>query len=137
MLSMLDTDTASYLLKGQSPQVEQRLNSMHPSMVCISVMTRAELLYGLKRLPADHRLHMVVRKFLKIVQVPSWDAEAADWYADIRHQLLSTGQPIGEMDMMIAAHAISLGAVLVTNNTRHYECINAPLMLENWIGDSS
>ncbi len=137
MLSMLDTDTVSYLLKGRSPQVEKRLHSMHPSMVCISVMTRTELLYGLKRLPADHRLHMVVRKFLKIVQTPSWDEEAADWYADIRHQLLSTGQPIGEMDMMIAAHSISLGAVLVTNNTRHYARINAPLMLENWTRDPS
>ena len=110
---------------------------MHPSLVCISVMTRAELLYGLKRLPADHRLHMIVRKFLKIVRVPSWDADAADWYADIRHQLLSTGQPIREMDMMIAAHSIFLGAVLVTNNTRHYERIKAPLMLDNWIRDSS
>ncbi|WP_244148789.1 type II toxin-antitoxin system VapC family toxin [Desulfonatronum thiosulfatophilum] len=130
---MLDTDTISYLLKGRSPEIEERLNNMPPSQVCISVMTRAELLYGLKRLPADHRLHMVVRKFFKIVHVPSWDAEAADWYADIRHQLVSTGRPIGEMDMMIAAHALSLGAVLVTNNTRHYECIKAPLILDNWL----
>lgn len=137
MLSMLDTDTVSYLLKGRSAEIEERLKSVHPSLVCISVMTRAELLYGLKRLSSDHRLHMVVRKFLKIVRVPSWDAEAADWYADIRHQLLSKGRAIGDMDMMIAAHALSLGAVLVTNNTRHYERIKAPLMLENWVRDSS
>ena len=52
--------------------------------------------------------------------------------ADIRHQLLSTGQPIGELDMMIAAHSLSAGAVLVTNNLRHYERIDAPLILENW-----
>lgn len=45
---------------------------------------------------------------------------------------MSTGQPIGEMDMMIAAHALSAGAVLVTNNHRHYERIQAPLILENW-----
>lgn len=102
-------------------------------MVCISVMTRAELLYGLKRLPADHRLHLAVRLFLKIVRVLPWDAEAADWYADIRHQLVSSGQPIGELDMMIAAHSLSAGAVLVTNNSRHYERIAAPIMLENWV----
>lgn len=136
MLSMLDTDTVSYLLKGRSPSIEARLNSMHPSLICISVMTRAELLYGLKRLPVDHHLHMIVRKFLKIVHVSSWDVEAADWYADIRHQLVSKGLPIGEMDMMIAAHALSLGAVLVTNNIRHFERINAPLILENWNRDS-
>lgn len=129
---MLDTDTASYLIKGKSPTIESRLAALMPSAVCISVMTRAELQYGLQRLPADHRLHLAVRQFLKIVRVLPWDAEAADWYAGIRHQLVGTGQPIGELDMMIAAHSLSAGAVLVTNNSRHYERINAPLMLENW-----
>jgi len=133
MLYMLDTDTASYIIKGRSPGIEAKLADIPPAMVCISVMTRAELLYGLKRLPADHRLHLVVRQFLKIVRVPSWDAEAADWYASIRHQLVTVGQPIGEMDMMIAAHSLSAGAVLVTNNVRHYERIEAPLILENWV----
>jgi tRNA(fMet)-specific endonuclease VapC len=133
MLHMLDTDTASYLIKVKSPVIESRLAALVPSMVCISVMTRAELLYGLKRLPADHRLHLAVRQFLKIVRVLPWDAEAADWYADIRHQLVSSGQPIGELDMMIAAHSLSAGAVLVTNNSRHYERIAAPIMLENWV----
>lgn len=60
------------------------------------------------------------------------DIEAADWYADIRHQLISSGQTIGELDMVIAAHALSAGAVLVTNNLRHYERVKAPLVLENW-----
>lgn len=132
MLYMLDTDTASYIIKGRSPGIEAKLVDILPSMVCISVMTRAELLYGLKRLPADHRLHLAVLQFLKTVRVPAWDAEAADWYASIRHQLITTGQPIGELDMMIAAHSLSAGAVLVTNNVRHYERIEAPLILENW-----
>jgi tRNA(fMet)-specific endonuclease VapC len=61
-----------------------------------------------------------------------WDVEAADWYATIRHQLISAGKPIGEMDMMIAANALSAGAVLVTNNRRYFEQIEAPLMLDNW-----
>ena len=133
MLHMLDTDTASYLIKGKSPAIESRLAALVPSMVCISVRTRAGLQYGLGRLPADHRLHLAVRQFLKIVRVLPWDAEAADWYADIRHQLVSSGQPIGELDMMIAAHSLSAGAVLVTNNSRHYERIAAPIMLENWV----
>lgn len=132
MLHMLDTDAASYLIKGKSPAIEGRLAALAPSMVCISVMTRAELQYGLKRLPADHRLHLAVRQFLKIIRILPWDADAANWYADIRHQLLTTGQPIGEMDMMIAAHALSAGAVLVTNNGRHYGRIAAPLILDNW-----
>ena len=130
---MLDTDTTSYLIKGKSPVIENRLADIIPSAVCISVITRAELLYGLKKLPAEHRLHLAVRRFLKIVHALSWDAEAADWYAEIRHQLISTGRPIGELDMMIAAHSLSAGAVLVTNNNRHYERIEAPLILENWV----
>lgn len=133
MLYMLDTDTTSYLIKGKAPTIEAKLAALVPSMVCISVMTRAELLYGLKRLPEDHRLHLAVRQFLKIVRIVSWDTEAADWYAEIRHQLVSTGQPIGELDMMIAANSLSAGAVLVTNNIRHYERIQAPLILENWV----
>ena len=132
MLHMLDTDTASYLIKGKSPAIEARLAALVPSTVCVSVMTRAELQYGLKRVSADHRLHLAVRQFLKIVRIVPWDTDAADWYAEIRHQLVSTGRPIGEMDMMIAAHALSAGAVLVTNNSRHYARIEAPLILENW-----
>lgn len=133
MLHLLDTDTASYLIKGKSPMVEAKVAELMPSMVCISVMTRAELLYGLKRLPAEHRLHLAVRQFLKIVRVLPWDSDSADWYVEIRHQLVSAGQPIGEMDMMIAAHSLSAGAVLVTNNTQHYERIEAPLILANWV----
>ncbi len=133
MLHMLDTDIASYLIKGKSPAAESRLAAIIPSMVCISVMTRAELQYGMKRLPPDHRLHLVVSHFLKTVRTLPWNAEAADWYAGIRHQLVNTGQPIGELDMMIAAHSLSVGAVLVTNNQRHYERIEAPLILENWM----
>ena len=133
MLRMLDTDTASYLIKGKSPAIEDRLTSLPSSMVCISVMTRAELQYGLKRLPADHRLHLAVHQFLRIVRTLPWDAEAADWYAVIRHQLIGSGQPIGELDMMIAAHSLSTCSVLVTNNLRHYERIEAPLILENWV----
>lgn len=132
MLHMLDTDTVSYLIKGKSPAIKAKLEALAPSMICISAMTRAELQYGLKRLPADHRLHLAVRQLLKIVRILPWDVEAADWYAEIRHQLVSTGQPIGELDMMIVAHAISAGAVLVTNNSRHYERIAAPLILANW-----
>lgn len=78
MLHMLDTDTASYLIKGKSPTVEAKLAELVPSKVCISVMTRAELQYGLKRLPAEHRLHLAVRQFFKLVRVLPWDWECAD-----------------------------------------------------------
>jgi tRNA(fMet)-specific endonuclease VapC len=129
---MLDTDAASYLIKGRSPGIAARLAELSPSAVCVSAVTRAELMYGLKRLPAGHRLHLGVRQFLRLVRVPAWDATAADHYADIRHALASAGQPIGELDMMIAAHALALDAVLVTNNMRHFVRIAAPLVTVNW-----
>jgi tRNA(fMet)-specific endonuclease VapC len=131
-LHLLDTDTASFIIKARSPSIEARLAAVPPDRVCLSAVTRAELMYGLKRLPPEHRLQVGVRQFFKIVRLLAWDADAADWYADIRHQLTASGQPIGEMDMMIAAHALSIGAVLVTNNTRHFARIAAPLALANW-----
>lgn len=134
---MLDTDMASCVIKGKSPNVAARLSEIPPSMVCISAMTRAELMYGLKRLPESHRLQLGVRRFLKLVRVLAWDSDAADFYAGIRHQLVTSGQPVGELDMMIAAHALSAGATLVTNNTRHYERIDAPLMVVNWMAEGA
>ncbi len=133
MLHMLDTDTVSYLIKKHPPGLQQKFNAMVPDQLCISVMTRAELQYGLQRLPSEHRLHLIVRQFLKIIRILPWESDAADWYATIRHQLISSGQPIGEFDTMIAAHALSVGAVLVSNNTRHFQRIAAPLLLTNWL----
>jgi tRNA(fMet)-specific endonuclease VapC len=130
---MLDTNTASHILKKRHPKAEARMQTFPPSAICLSVITRAELIYGLKQLPPNHRTQFAVREFLKIVQTLPWDVEASNWYADIRHQLTTTGKLIGELDMMIAAHAISQDAVLVTNNLRHYQRIKAPLMLENWV----
>lgn len=136
-MHMLDTDVASYLIKGRSPILETRLASVPPDRVCISAVTRGELLYGLKRLPPEHRLHIAVQQFLKIVRTLSWDADAAEYYADIRHQLVVSGQPIGELDMMIAAHSLAAGAVLVSNNRRHFERIQAPLRLEDWLSPTA
>jgi tRNA(fMet)-specific endonuclease VapC len=132
MLYMLDTDTVSYILKGRHPRIAAKLAEISPDNVCLSVMTRAELLYGLKALPANHRLHIAVRQFFQMVHVLPWPIEAAQWYADMRHQLKSAGTPIGDMDLMIAAHSLAATAILVTNNTRHFERIDAPLMLANW-----
>ncbi len=134
LLHMLDTDMSSYIIKNHPPAAAARLAALPPSAVCISVITRAELLYGLKRLPSAHRLHVAVQEFLRLLHTLDWSAKAADHYADIRHHLTVSGQSIGEMDMMIAAHALAVNAVLVTNNTRHYERIDAPLHLINWTG---
>lgn len=133
MRYMLDTDISSYIIKGGYGAVEQHLMDTPPSDVCISAVTRAELMYGLKPLSPTHRLHSAVHRFLKVTTALAWDAEAADLFAEIKFQLRAGGTPIGEMDMLIAAHAIAADAVLVTNNKRHYQRIKMPLLLENWM----
>ena len=133
MLYMLDTDTCSYIIRGGYGRVGQHLAATLPSDLCISAMTRAELVFGLKQLPSSHKLYEAVSRLLKVTQLLSWGAEAADFHAEIRYQLRAAGTPIGEMDTLIAAHALAADAVLVTNNTRHFEQIKLPLMLENWM----
>ena len=134
MLHMLDTDTVSYALRDfGGAHVLRKLKALGPRDACVSAMTRAELLYGLKRLPAQHRLHVGVKKFLDSVDVFPWNSEGAEFYADIRHDLTRAGTPIGEMDMLIAAHAIAADAILVTNNVRHFKRIKLPLMMVNWM----
>ncbi len=132
---MLDTVTASFIIKTRSAALEVKLGQIPPDQLCISAITRAELVYGLRRLPPGHRLHAGVRQFFNIVPILAWGSAAADHYAAIRHHLPITGAPIGNPDMMIAAHALATGAVLVTNNTKHFERISAhaPLVLENWL----
>lgn len=65
VLHMLDTETAGYIIEARSPEIRSRLTRMEPSAICVSVVTRAELMYGLKRLPPEHKLHLAVRQFLK------------------------------------------------------------------------
>ena len=135
MIYLLDTDTSSYFIKGRHPNLRNlraKVGGLARAGLAISSVTKAELLYGLKRLDENHDLHLSVNAFLSAIQILDWPSEAASLYADIRHRLTLAGQLIGELDMMIAAHALSLGAVLVTNNTRHYQRLCPPLRIENW-----
>lgn len=133
---MLDSNTASYAIKHRF-QIEDRLARYTPADICLSAIAEAELLYGLRKLPDDHSLHRRVPAFLERFRRIPWDSEAATVHAVIRHRLLSAGQPIGEMDTMIAAHAISMGITLVTNNTKHFERLSPPLRMEEWVDPAS
>ena len=132
-LYLLDTDIASYVIDRRFPAVDRRLKRLPAASAAISVITRAELMYGLEGLEAQHPLRAGIRMFLTTVHCLDWDARAADWYASIRHRLTASGQKIGEFDMMIAAHALAVDAVLVTNNVRHYKRVRPELNIENWV----
>lgn len=131
-LYMLDTDTSSYIIKNRPESVRQRLAQVLSEQVCMSVITYAELLYGVERSSSKQINHDIVLNFARHLQVQPWEESAAAIYAKLRAELESIGQPIGSMDMQIAAHALSLQATLVTNNTRHFQRVSG-LSFENWV----
>jgi tRNA(fMet)-specific endonuclease VapC len=128
---MLNTDTASYAIRGTSSLLDQRLHATRPKDLCISVITRSELLFGVALNPQAHTLARVVDQFLAVVPSLPWDDTAAASYARSSAQLQRSGKPIGTMDALIAAHALAVDAVLVTHNTRHFSQVQG-LKLEDW-----
>ena len=131
MLYLLDTDTASYAIRGASPALDAALTAAVPGSLAVSAITRAELMFGLEKRGNPRALARLVQGFMARVAVMPWEVTAADRYAKLRSQLERSGTPIGQFDTMIAAHALALDAVLVTNNRRHFQQVKT-LLLENW-----
>lgn len=127
---MLDTNTASYILKGNVPRVRERLLRVPMSQVLISVVTEAELLFGAAGKPEAVQLKTAINEFLLRVDSVPWDSNAARRYAELRATLEGGGIPMGNLDMMIAAHALAAEAVLVTND-RSFRRLKH-LKIEDW-----
>jgi tRNA(fMet)-specific endonuclease VapC len=113
---LLDTNIASYAIKGNFLGVRQRLLKVPMSEVGISVVTEAELRFGVARLPQALKLESAVEEFLLRVEVLPWDSQAARKYARLRAALEELGQPMGNLDLMIASHALANDVILVTND---------------------
>ncbi len=128
---MLDTDISSYIIRNRPESVRARFRKLDSSQLCISVITHAELLYGVKSVGAGKAIRLDVEDFVRRLDVLAWDSTAAGHYAEIRVKLEAGGTPIGNMDMMIAAHARSTNTVLVTNNEKHFRRVSG-LLVENW-----
>lgn len=128
---MLDTDTCSYIMKRSSPAVLQHLRATPIEDVCISVVTKAELLYGVEVSPRRTQDATALEAFLLHVAVLPFPDNAAPHYARIRADLKARGELIGANDLFIAAHARSLGLRLVTNNVSEFSRVKG-LTLENW-----
>lgn len=126
---MLDTNTVSRLVK-QDPSTMQRAKAVPIASLCISAITEGELLFGLAKRPQATRLHAAVRELLRCVDVLPWDERVAEHYAEARASLVAQGKTLAPLDLLIAAHAESLGAVLVTNDQAFR--LMAGLRLEDW-----
>ncbi len=128
---MLDTDTCSYIMKRSSAPVLRHLQATPLTDVCISVITKAELLYGVEVSPRRTHNAVALSAFLPLVDVLDFDGPAATHYAEIRADLKGRGALIDANDLFIAAHARSLGLTLVTNNTAEFKRVKG-LSTENW-----
>jgi tRNA(fMet)-specific endonuclease VapC len=131
MRYMLDTDTCSYIMKRSNGAVLERLQKVAVRDVCISVITKAELMYGVELSPRRQQDEVALDAFLRHVEVLDFPDGASLHYARIRADLKVRGEMIGANDLLIAAHARSLDLTIVTNNTREFGRVR-DLPVENW-----
>jgi tRNA(fMet)-specific endonuclease VapC len=133
---MLDTDISSYIMKRSNQSVLRRLEKTSVDEVCISAITKCELLYGVEISPNRRRDQNEIDQFLRYVEVLDFPQDAALEYGRIRATLKRQGTMIGVNDLFIAAHALHLGHTLATNNTREFSRVDG-LKIENWTESSN
>ena len=113
---LLDTNTASCIIKGEPPQVRQRLLQVPMEALVVSTITEAELLYGGARRPDARGLYRAIEEFLLRVDVLPWGRDAARSFSVLRAASASKGITLGAMDLLIAAHALAISATLVSSD---------------------
>ena len=131
-LYMLDTDTCAFVLRRTSDTLLERIQAVPVVQQVMSVVTYAELLYGVQVSSKKKANQAAVEALALHLAVLEWTRDAARHYAEIRADLKKKGSMIGANDLMIAAHARSLGAIVVTNNTNDFARVKG-LKIENWM----
>ena len=132
MKYMLDTNICIYLIKEQPREVIDKFQGIAPGEIAISSVTVAEMMYGVAKSQHQEKNRSALEAFLAPLEIVDFDFKAAQHYGVVRAYLEKTGTPIGAYDLMIAAHALSLGLVLISNNEREFQRI-PDLIVENWV----
>ncbi len=127
---LLDTNTASYIIRGNFPRLREHLLAVPMAEVGISAVTEAELRFGVAKRPEATKLAIAVEEFLLRLEVLLWDSDAAKRYAQLRADMEKHGEPMGNLDMMIAAQALAAEVVLVTHD-RVFRRVKG-LKVEDW-----
>jgi len=131
---MLDTNMCSYILRGTSHSARRKLAALKEDQVaCISAITEGEICYGLAKRPST-ALHAAIEGFLAKIQVLPWGRDEATVYGQLRAKQETAGRPLGNMDLLIAAHAISSEAILVTRD-RAFAQVEGLGGVVNWATD--
>jgi tRNA(fMet)-specific endonuclease VapC len=132
MKYLLDTNICIYIIKKKPPEVIERFNMNSFAEIGISSITVAELEYGVQKSKHHEQNREALEQFLLPLIVVDFDHNAAIVYGKIRAELESQGKPMGPLDTLIAAHAISMGLTLVTNNTKEFFRVQN-LKIVNWV----
>jgi tRNA(fMet)-specific endonuclease VapC len=132
MRFMLDTDSCIALIKRKPAKMLDKLTSHAPGDVGLSAVTLAELRFGVAKSAQKDANARALDEFLLPLEIADFDETAAGVYGEVRAALEKAGTPIGPLDTQIGAHALSLGAVLVTHNTREFRRIPG-LTVEDWL----
>lgn len=130
MIYMLDTNICIYVINSRPAIVLERFRLERLGDIVISSVTAAELAFGVAK-SGSVRNRQALEMFLSTLEILPFDESAIWHYGDLRTDLERRGQPIGTLDTMIAAHALTTNTILVTNNTREFERVPG-LRLENW-----
>lgn len=128
---LLDTNTVSYLLRGASKPLADRIAMTRREDVAISILTAMELHFGLAKNPKATRTKAAVEAFLATIPIADLPEGIAPVYGDVRADLERRGVPIGPIDTILAAHALALGCTLVTSNTKEFRRV-VGLRCEDW-----
>ena len=134
MIYMLDTDICIYIIKRKPLRVLERLESIRPDQLSMSAITFAELMNGAKKSQRVEANVSRLNALGEILEIRSFDQQAAVAYGDVRSSLEKRGEVIGPHDLLIAAHALSLDRTLVTNNEREFKRVEG-LKVANWAVD--
>ena len=131
-LFLLDTNIVSHFMRGDQPIITQRLRETALHDVAISAVTKGEMLFGLAKRKRPRKLEQAINGVLQTIAVLAWTSETAETYGTLKAQYTTDGLGLSDLDMMIAAHAVSLNAILVTRD-KAFEHISEHLEIENWM----
>jgi tRNA(fMet)-specific endonuclease VapC len=132
MKYMLDTNICIYIIKQKPRAVIERFLQTEISQIGISSITLSELLFGASKSSKPEQNKIALAQFVAPLEILPYDDQSAQYYGDLRAYLEKQGKPIGSLDMLIAAHALSIACTLITNNEKEF--IRIPnLNIDNWV----